>query len=92
MSSYQLMTGDLSRYKEFRGGCDKYIAISNICIEQGNRVMETCENVLMKPGIFWAVKDRLDGKFEEFGRSSIQIVNFGEYIRGELTKNSAEVE
>ena len=86
------MTGDPTRYTEFRGGCDKYIAISNIYIEQGNRVVETCENVLTKPVIYWAVKDRLNAKFEEFGRSSIQIINFGEYIREKLTNNSAEVE
>ena len=89
---YQLMSGNLTRYTEFRSGCDKFIAISNIFIEQGNRIVETCENVLKKTVMYWAVRDRLNSKFEEFGRSSIQITNFTEYIREELTNTSTDVE
>ena len=42
--------------------------------------------------MYWAVRDRLNSKFEEFGRSSVQITNFAEYIRENVTNNSTDVE
>ena len=90
--SYQLISSDLTRYKTFRNGCDKLIAVENIFIKQGDRILEICESIIQKPIVYWTVKERLESKYTDFGTSSVQIMNLSEYLRENLTQNNNDVE
>ena len=92
MSGYQLMSTDLTRYKTFRSGCDKLIAVQKIYIRQGERILNICESIIKNPNVYWTVKERLKSKYSDFGTSSIQITNLSEYLQENITENNDDVD
>ena len=90
--SYQLILSDLTRYKTFCSGCDKLIAVQNIYIRQGERILDICESIIKNPIVYWTVKERLESKYSDFGTSSVQITNLSEYLRENLTQKNNDVE
>ena len=62
------------------------MAVSKIAVKMGDRVLTTCTNILAQPTIYSSVQGRLLGKMTEFEQASVTIVEFGEYIRSEVSK------
>ena len=81
-----MLTGDFSRFKNYKEGYDKFIAISKIAVKQGEQIFTSCTNILTKPSIYTSIKEKLAGKMDDFEKSSITIINFGEYLRCETTE------
>ena len=63
---YQILAGDMTQFKSYKEAHEKFLAVSKIAIEMGDRISMTCGHILAQPSIYSSVQGRLLGKMTEF--------------------------